>query len=369
MAASFHLKTIVGVLMSLCNDQHPVVHFWALEGLVRVADSAGLTFSAYVSGCLGMFARLYVSDSHNDTSPSLATSNLEHTFPTTVVIGRCVDSIINVLGPDLRDLSKARELIFTLVKEFQLEESDELVADSSKCLDHLALYARGHLDFGYYVKWLQKALLSNSSAMRTSAIEGLNNLMKSEAELVMRTVSPAFEEEIWLALDDAPGSRIIEEIIFNWLQQTALSETKLWVQRFQKILTMTRFKNDEAAATAVPQDNNDAPDEEVEGFASAMGGSERRASMDAQLSTQELLKWQTRNYVMVCLNELLSMVSREMIPDETVQCEQALQESVGDVIKMAFSASTSNIIELRVWGLKIIDQILKVSYIFLLRRL
>ncbi|KAI5305951.1 hypothetical protein KEM56_002753, partial [Ascosphaera pollenicola] len=359
MAASFHLKTIVGVLMSLCNDQHPVVHFWALEGLVRVADSAGLTFSAYVSGCLGMLARLYVSDSHNDMSASLATSNLEHTFPTAVVIGRCVDSLINVLGPDLRDLTKARELIFTLVKEFQLEESDELVADSSKCLDHLALYARGHLDFRYYVNWVQKALTSNSTYMRTSAIEGLNNLMKSEAELVIQTMPPAFEDEIWLALDDAPGSRTIEDTIFNWLQQTALSETKLWVQRFQKVLLMTRFKDDEPAVSTPPQDSNDTPDEEVEGFASAMGGSERRASIDAQLPTQELLKWQTRNYVMVCLSELLSMVSREMAPDETVQCEQALQESVGDVIKMAFSASTSNIIELRVWGLKIIDQVLK----------
>ncbi|KAI5290450.1 hypothetical protein KEM54_001512 [Ascosphaera aggregata] len=359
MAASLHLKTTIGVLMSLCNDQHPVVHFWALEGLVRVAESAGLTFSAYVSSCLGMLARLYVSDSHNDMSASLATSNLEHTFPTAVVIGRCVDSLINVLGPDLRDLSKARELIFTLVKEFQLEESDELVAISSKCLDHLALYARGQIDFKYYVDWLQKALTSKSSAMRSSAIEGLNNIMESEAELFVQTASPTFEEEIWLALDDAPGTRTIENIIFNWLQQTGLSETRIWVQRFQRVLSMTRIKDDEAAAPAAAQDANEAPDEEVEGFATAIAGSDRRPSIDAHLPTQELLKWQTRNFVMVCLNELLSMVNKEMSPDETVPSEQALQESIGDVIKTAFSASTSNIIELRVWGLKIIDQILK----------
>jgi hypothetical protein len=37
----------------------------------------------------------------------------------------------------------------------------------------------------------------------------------------------------------------------------------------------------------------------------------------------------------------------------------ALQKRVADVIRMAFSASTSNVVELRVWGLKIIDAVLK----------
>src|SRR5437868_2449563 len=41
MAAGYHLKNILGILMSLSNDPHPVVHFWALDSLSRVADSAG----------------------------------------------------------------------------------------------------------------------------------------------------------------------------------------------------------------------------------------------------------------------------------------------------------------------------------------
>jgi len=46
MAAGFHLKNILGILMSLGNDPHPVVHFWAIDALSRVADSAGLSFSS-----------------------------------------------------------------------------------------------------------------------------------------------------------------------------------------------------------------------------------------------------------------------------------------------------------------------------------
>jgi hypothetical protein len=38
MAAGYHLKTILGILMSLCNDPHPMVHYWALEALTLASD-------------------------------------------------------------------------------------------------------------------------------------------------------------------------------------------------------------------------------------------------------------------------------------------------------------------------------------------
>ncbi|OAX80699.1 hypothetical protein ACJ72_04963 [Emergomyces africanus] len=349
MAAGFHLKTIVGVLMSLCSDPHPVVHFWALEGL-----------AAYVSSSLGMLARLYIADTHNEEASSVATSNLEVAFPTTVAISRCVDSLINVLGPDLRDISKTRELIFTLVKEFQLEKSTALVAGSSKCLDHLSLYAPNHMDFSAYVRWLQQELVAKNTLMQDAAIRGFNNLMKRDADLVVRTASPSLEDEFWLAFDSASDNEALKNIIRNWLQQTGLTDTGVWIQRFQKVLTKTRAKLDDSPLPTTVNNTaiNDIPDDEVAGFAAAVGG-DQGESVDESSTGQELLRWQTRNFVMSCLSELLSMVSRRLLPDQTIPAEMALQERVGDIIRMAFSASTANVIELRVWGLKIIDQVLK----------
>ncbi|EEH48691.2 uncharacterized protein PADG_04770 [Paracoccidioides brasiliensis Pb18] len=360
IAAGFHLQTIVGVLMSLCSDPHPVVHFWALEGLGKVAWSAGLTFSAYVSSSLGMLARLYISDSHNEEASSLATSNLEVAFPSTVAIGRCVESLINVLGPDLRDISKTRELVFTLVKEFQLEKSTALIAESSKCLDHLSLYAPNHMDFSAYVRWLQLELGSKNALIRDAAIRGFNNLMKRDADLVTRTASPGLEDELWLAFDNASDSEVLKNIIRNWLQQTGLTDTDNWIQRCQKVLMKTRSKVDDAPApttvnTAAP---HDIPDDEVAGFATAVVG-DHGEPVNKSTAGQELLKWQTRSFVMSCLSELLSMVSKKLLPDQTIPAEMALQERIGDIIRMAFSASTAQVIELRIWGLKVIDQVLK----------
>ncbi|KAJ6024259.1 hypothetical protein N7540_005056 [Penicillium herquei] len=358
MAAGLHLKTIVGVLLSLCNDPHPVVHFWALGGLERVANSAGLTFSPFASSSLGMLAQLYNADTHNEECASLATSNIEMSFLTPVVISRCVDSLINVLGPDLQDIAKTRNLILTLLRQFQLEENPALVTESSKCLDHFSLYASSYVDFPGYVKRLQKELRAKHPFMRNVAVRGLSNLMKRDAPSVVQNATETLEDDIWLAFDDAPDNIPLKTMIQEWLQQTALSETELWIQRCQNIMTKTRNKVEILPITAIQTAAADMPDDEVAGFASAVAGDGQGDTANGTITGQELLKWQTRNFAMACLSELLATVQEAILPDQTIPAELALQSKVGDIVRMAFSASTAGVIELRVWGLKIIDQVL-----------
>lgn len=358
MAAGLHLKTIVGVLMSLCNDPHPVVHFWALGGLERVANSAGLTFSPFASGSLGMLAQLYNADTHNEEAAALATSNIEATYLTPVVISRCVDSLINVLGPDLQDIAKTRNLILTLLRQFQLEENPALVTESSKCLDHFSLYASNFVDFSGYVKRLQTELRASDPLMRDVAVRGLSNLMKRDASSVVRTASETLEDDIWLAFDDAPSSASLRSMVREWLQQTALTETELWIHRCHNVMTKTRNKVEAPPSTAAQAAAADLPDDEVAGFASAVAGEGQAETGNEGVAGQELLKWQTRNFAMSCLSELLATVQEAILPDQTIPAELALQARVGDIVRMAFSASTANVIELRVWGLKIIDQVL-----------
>jgi hypothetical protein len=150
-------------------------------------------------------------------------------------------------------------------------------------------------------------------------------------------------------------------MIRDWLQQTALSETELWIQRCHKTLTKTRVKVEELPPTsALKRATTDLPDDEVAGFASAIVGAGQEDSTGDAVAGQELLKWQTRNFVMSCLSELLELVQEAILPDQTIPAELALQQKVGDIVRMAFSASTANVVELRVWGLKILDQVLKV---------
>ena len=365
MAAGFHLTTIVSVLLTLCKDPHPVVHYWSLQSLGRVADSAGLTFSGHVVGTLGMLALVYTSDSHNDEASSVSTSSLEVEHSTPSVVGHCVESLINVLGPDLQDVSKPRNMIMTLVHHLEREQSPLLVIHSLLCLGHLSMYAPAHLDFPDYVKRLQAGLIATEETFWEVSVEGLNSLMKRDSRAVIEAADPGLDELIWLSLDRSPGHPGLQNMIQTWLQQTFLVDSAAWVKRCQEVLSKTRVKVEVSAppkaikSTAVP----DLQDEEVAGFAAA-AATLHGESADALAEGQEFLKWQTRTFAVVCLSRLLALVTKARLPDQTIPAEAALQSKIAEIVRMAFSASTADVNELRIWGLRIIDQILKVSIAF-----
>ena len=358
MAAGYHLKTILGILMSLCNDPHPTVHYWALEALSLASDAAGLSFAGYVPSTLGMLAQLYVSETHHPEIPSAITMNLEMELPTTAAIANCVDSLINVLGPDLQDANKSRDLILTLVYQFQ-DENDVLVERAAlACLEHLSLYAPGQMRFSEYVGLLQTHLKSANPTLRDVAVDGLHNIMKREPADVLREADDGFEDQLWLVLDTEPMHEGIRNIIRNWMHQSCLSDTSKWLQRFQAVLKMTRAKAEEQDELRPTAGVPDLQDEEVAGFAAA--GTDAKENQDnGATSEAEPLRWQVRTFALSCINEIFALITKDAAANGESTAQLALQNKVADVVHMAFSASTSNVLELRIWGLKIIGAVLK----------
>lgn len=359
MAAGYHLKTILGILMSLCSDPHPTVHYWSLKALAKVAESAGLTFSGYVSSALGMVAQLYVADSHNPELMSAASSNLELDLSTTAVLCRCVDSLINVLGPDLQDVGKSRDLIGHLIAQFQQETDEEVLEGTLICLEHMSLYAPGHTQFVDYVKILESYMLSPQSELRDIAVDGLYNLMKRNTKDVLDATTPEFEEHLWLVLDIAPNHDGIKNLIMNWIQQTCIVETTAWLQRIQNVWKFSRNKKGDAMTPITKGPIlSELQDEEVAGFASATITANGASSATASTG-QVSLRWQVHTFAMSCLAEIFDIIGRSTLYGEPSPSQLVLQSKIADVIRMAFTASTSGIIELRIQGLQIIGSVLK----------
>jgi HEAT repeat-containing protein 5 len=356
MASGYHLKAVSGYLVSLCSDPHPTVHFWALEALALVSDAAGLGFAPSVPGALAMLAQLYGSDTHHAEQASTISMNLEMETSTAVAIARCVDSLVNVLGPDLQDSTKPRELMLTLVTQLQ-EEEDILVQQASlACLEHLSLYAPGHMVFADYVKLLQRYLNCDDVLLRDAAVDGLFNIMRRDPKDVISSASKGFEEQLWLVLDTDPSHDGIRNMIRNWMRQTCLKETSRWLQRFQSVFKMTRARTREETSTrtkntaAVP----DLQDEEVAGFA---GGA--KEDKEAAAADVEPLRWQVTTFAMSCINDMFMLVAKDVATNGESAGQVALQGKIADVIRLAFTASTSGVLELRIWGLKTIGAVLK----------
>ena len=357
MAAGLHMKKIHGILMSLCSDPNPVVHLSAIKALSQVADSAGLAFSANVSSTLGLLAQLWTCDTHNEQSASAISSSMELEAPTAIVLAHCVDSLINVLGPDLQDMSKARELMLTLMRQFELDETYEVQAECLKAWEHMNLYDSPHVELSSYVQRLQQNIDSPNNFVRDTAIDGLYNLMRRDAELILTIGQQKLEEQLWAALNVDPQHEGLRNIIQSWLSQSSLTEPDKWITRCQQALTKIVLDPVEAP---LPEPQSAAPiqDEEVAGF--NVAESKDQASGNLPEAAQELLRWQVRSFAMQCLSELVSLIGKDMEADSESTAGQILQNRVADVIRLAFLASTASVAELQVGGLKLIDQILKV---------
>ena len=360
MAAGLHLKKIHGVLLSLCSDPNPTVHFSAILALSQVAESAGLAFSAYVSSTLGLLAQLWSIDSHNNESASSGTSNSELELPTPMVIAHAIDSLINVLGPDLQDLGKARDLMFSLMKQFAADDLPMIQAEGLRCWEHMFLYDSAHIDLSVYVRQLQKDLQSLEPSICEIAADGLFNLVRRDAQTVFDVAGERFEELIWLTLNERPASERLQNLIEAWLAQTSLSEASRWVARIQQVLTKSVAKQiDEGPQSARPAAEPDLQDEEVAGFAASEPNHQGDSSLPE--ASQELLQWQVRAFALQCLNNLVTVIGKDLEVNPDSVAGHALQFRIADVIRMAFLASTSSVVEMRVGGLKLINQMLTVS--------
>ena len=359
MAAGFHLKKIHGILMSLCSDPSPNVHNSAIEALSKVAESAGLTFSAHVSSTLGLLAQLWTCDSHNEESALVSTSNAEIDEPTALALASCVDTLINVLGPDLQDMNKPREMMIALLKQFDRSDQALVQAKSLRAWAHIYLYDPRHVDLDHYVHHLQRDLESPYLTIRDSAIDGLYNLMRRDSERVLAVAHIGLEDQIWQALDDDFEHEGIQNIILAWLGQSTLTETDKWISRCQQVLTKTAISQSETDAPLDPKSAApDLQDEEVAGFATA----ESKDGNGSGISevTKELLRWQVRSFAMHCLSQLVTTVGKDFGLDPDSNAGHALQNRIADVVRLAFLASTASVTELQVGGLKLIDQILRI---------
>ncbi|KAK9459267.1 armadillo-type protein [Lipomyces oligophaga] len=352
MAASSHLKTITGILMSLCNDPHPVVHFWALKALASTMESAGLSFNSYSTSAIGMLCSLYLSDSHNPECTSVLSSNLEADFSTVRVIGHCVDALVGVLGPDLQEMRKNRELITLLIREISNESDPFAVVEAIKSYQHSILFAPQYFDQKEFCLNLTKYINSPIRDVRDAVIDGYYQLIRNDVNSVFACTGRALEGHIWLAFDMTPWHEGVKSIILTWLSQTGVSEAHLWVARCQAILTkLVRRKKKQSlighASNASKFNSNepDLKDEEVASFAATEQDSGKSSAADGG----ERFKWQTRVFALSCLKELLKMNSNSL---------NNLVPKVGDIIRIAFSASTANVLEMRLIGVSLLDDIL-----------
>ncbi|WVQ76597.1 hypothetical protein IAR50_006269 [Cryptococcus sp. DSM 104548] len=338
------LKTIVNILMSLATDPHPVVHFYAMKALGRVIDAANLGYEPFVPTTLGMLANIYLLETHEPEGGSLGSVNLRGDLPAYQVICRILHALIGVLGPELQEPGRIRSLVFLLVHEFGEETDEGLAVEAIKCNQQFLMFAPAAIDTPKLVKTFRRHLASPRRPLKVASITALYQIVQRDAILISKIGGNQLVEDLFGLLDDDPSIEGVKRLISSWLRETAAALPSGWIDICQKIMTRTAAQK---AAAKRPQVAPGAGfiDDEGESFAGNSGGSESNA-----LSS----RWRTQLFALHCLHDVVLAVSEGNRPEHFdpvlarrigANGKHMLWSRVGDLIRMAFSASAAGVME------------------------
>ncbi|KIK61652.1 hypothetical protein GYMLUDRAFT_73165 [Collybiopsis luxurians FD-317 M1] len=353
LAAGAVLKTTVGVLMSLSNDPHPVVHFFALNALARVINAASLGYSPYVSKTLGMLLQVYSTDSHEPEGGSLSNANLSGDYPAYPVVCQIIDAVITILGPDIQDSVLTRTLLLNLVHSFFLEEDQGILVEAIKCQQHFLMFVPEHVNIPTLVDSFRGHLSSSRRPLKAASINALYQLVQKDALVMSKLGGDRLVEDLFGMLDDDSSVEGVRNVISSWLEQTVVYNPSAWIDLCQRIMSRT------TASQQVTDAANSRDDEgESLNLGNQEGGRGRLTS-----------RWRTQLFALQCLHHICMVVSKSgrsehlditFARSRDTPTSGLLITRVPDLIKMAFTASTAYVTEIRLEGLIVLRDVIQI---------
>lgn len=350
------LKTIVNILMSLATDPHPVVHFWALTALTQIVNAANLSYSPYVQTTLGMITNIYLLETHEPDGGSLGSVNLRGDLPAYQIICRLLHALIGVLGPELQEAGKVRSLVFLLVHEFREETDEGLTVESIKCIQQFLMFAPDEVDVPKLVSSFRTYLASKRRPLKVAAITALYQIVQRDAILMSKVGGNQLVEELFGLLDNDPTIEGVKAVITSWLLQTAAALPSGWIDLCQRIMTRTvgAVKTPVAAAPAAGLFLDDE--------SQSLGGDSTNSS------TALNSRWRTQLFALQCLHNIVNAAAdgSKLEHFNPVLARQIganprhmLYSRVGDLIRMAFSASAALVEDVRLAGLQVLRDVIE----------
>ncbi|KAI8819328.1 armadillo-type protein [Fimicolochytrium jonesii] len=402
MAAASQLKTAVGILHSLASDSHPLVHTWALHSLWLTIESAGLMFGPYVNSTVSLTVKLLTSEAHELSAPAANEQSGNGNADVYPAIGRILYALVGVIGPELQMSTKIREHCFALYEQLKAEDDPFVVVEAIRCIQHFILFAPKHVDISTLIPFLQTQLAGESTTrnylIRKAAVTCLYQLAQRSPDLVLEAAgNNQLEEQLFALLDMETDGTVrdeIRDILMNLLKHVASERPSRWLTLCKSILSKTGGSVGEAPAAkdiramaSVASLHGGQGDDDDDVFAVEHSEEDPPAANEKPSAATPtnassvpakivllLLKprWRTQVFALMCLRRLLKEVALTGVKEHfelglaRTAAERAgrrpdyLVFKLADLIRMAFSAATANVKDLRLEGLRLLQDILEI---------
>jgi hypothetical protein len=368
-----HFSDILEMLLKLSEDAHPIVHAWSMDSLATIIERHVAMNRAKAAETLGLLERCLLDDKFGKYSAT-ASSNLNCDVDSTTVITRVLRSVINSLGPAVKELDKEHKdkignLIFGAL---WLSNDTNARVEALKLMQELIVYDNESLEFTNVINVLKRIIEGNlglsigSDLMfnvyeeknevfpMTSSFKSLEVALDLTSQLVKTSEDKAFisqiEPLIWISLEKFPDSRILSNLVIQWIDETYDSSWFIKLHNLfnaskqQLYLSITRRNNQLLNKHLHKKVQVDVKDEESQSI----------ASKSEEEQKGEPVNWKFKVKILEFLKQLLGYASRDS------KLYNQIASRVSELVKISFASSTSSALPLRLSGIRLLGDIITI---------
>lgn len=365
ISSSQHLNSCVGILYTLSQDStSPDVQTWALHSLSLIIDSAGPLFYTHVEPTLSLIIMLLlnVPPSHAEVHQSL---------------GRCLNTLITTLGPELQGNSTYISALRTsclLGCAVMQDNPDCLVqAQAISCLQQLHMFAPRHVNLSSLVSCLCVNLCSPYLLLRRAVLACLRQLVQREAaEVSEHAVMLAKDSRKELTLDanirevGLEGALLtlldretdqklccdIKETLNHMLTSMAVDKLSFWLKLCKDVLAASADFTAVTCVDTMQEEEGDKGDD----------ASVLTTRNDGRPHPFTNPRWATRVFAAECVCRIINQCENAHSAHFDIALAQEMKKRdsrndflvlhLADLIRMAFMAATDHSDQLRLSGLE-----------------
>ncbi|ORZ32786.1 armadillo-type protein [Catenaria anguillulae PL171] len=330
------IKTTVGVLHTLCTDLHPGVAGWATYALAHLMEARAAQVYPLVTPTLSVVCRQLMLEARPQ------------------FVGRVLFGCIDALGPELQVSDKIRELL-TQFTEYLLEwDGLEECAEAWRAATHLLLMAPGTFPVPRYAGVLQALLGADHITLRRSVLQCLCSMVQRGPELVLENTTDLERTLVMLARAEPD---LVNKSLAS-LIESSINPFR-WIELCRSLLSPSSGGTAVGSPSAPEAGAGSGTDTDDDGDEVAV------ASVKPAERKQVHIQWTSQFLALQTLRQLIRFLATGPNREYHVNLALArgtrgdwLVSRLGELIRVAFTASTALSHTVRREGLALLEDVL-----------